>query len=109
MRVDERSEGLGVTRIAVLPRKLLGHRDVATTMTGQAPRGGWGRGRRADPPTQVPRYARDDKGGLADYAADALMASLLLISRNSNPIPMQIAESATLKAGQWWAWPPQFT
>src|SRR5581483_5638050 len=42
------------------------------------------------------------------YAAATRSSGFLRMSRKSRPMPMQIAESATLNAGQWWAWPPKF-
>jgi hypothetical protein len=39
----------------------------------------------------------------------AACSGFFLMSKNSSPMPMQIAESATLKAGQWCSRPPKFT
>ena len=40
-------------------------------------------------------------GGGGGGAAAGFSSSLRSMSRKSSPTPMQIAESATLKAGQW--------
>lgn len=44
-----------------------------------------------------------DCGYAGSVAVAGLSSGLRRMSRNSRPIPTQIAESATLKAGQWWS------